>query len=156
MGFVGLDPDVRLCSICQNFDVRSLLIKAEEEGLGRYESAWDKISQWNVQNKPEHFFRYHPKLSSLKLSAEDCDLCNVVWETFSISANPLQLTEPDLRSGLEKQQIYIGCTPVGTTWHRLSQVVVFQHGQNEVCRTFAWLDVYADRGNLLDRTFKQT
>ena len=139
-------PEPRLCELCQELDVRLLILESEKDGVGKHVTPWEMLTKENVRRFPRLFFKHHSKLSDLKDTSRTCDFCGLIWQTFRSSAENSRIPDDDINTDVGGGQIYVACTPIDAAWHRLPQVVVFQHGDNKVMRTLAWLDMYAHRG----------
>ena len=141
---MNLSPPVcpRLCTVCQKFDVRALLLAAEAQGPDHY----DRGTQKKIHAGLPRYFRQHRSLLVLKQSSSHCDLCSALWTFYSKIAQPEELTEESLRSSLGAEQIHLGTTSWDDALHSRPHLAVFQHGANGTTRTLAWFEVCANRG----------
>ena len=137
---------LRLCSVCNKFDVRALLIKSEAQGPPKSGNAAQVASFTDVHASVPRFFAHQPNLTTLRCSSDDCDLCSSIWQQYCKIAQPFELTDDALASGLGSQQIFLGSTQWGRSLHGLPSVAAFQYGPRGETRTLAWFEVYASRG----------
>lgn len=123
-----------LCAICQNLDIQALLLAAKPN-----------VSQSNSTNiAAEHatvpeFYQHQPNLASLKLAAQDCDLCSGIWKECSRQRVSSELTDAALKQGLSTEQIYIGALAWDTTVSAVPNVIVHQRSSSSVASRSRWL-----------------
>ena len=129
-----------LCAICQNLDIQALLLAAEPN-----------VSRPNSQNVassskraadhttvPE-FYQHQTNLASLKLAAQNCDLCSAIWKDCSRQRASSELTDAALQQGLNTEQIYIGALAWDTTVSAVPNVVVHQRSFSSLEQRSRWI-----------------
>ncbi|KAI2615401.1 HET-domain-containing protein [Hypoxylon sp. NC1633] len=135
-----------LCSICTNFDVRELLLKAEAQEPRSFNDPSAPHNLECLRPAVPHFFSQQPDLLSLRSSASGCDLCSCIWQSYAGSAHPNDLADEALRSGVSAGRIYIGTTGWDATLNGLPHIAVIQDGDRGAVRTLASFEVCALRG----------
>lgn len=139
----------RLCSHCQIFDVRAMLLAAERSPRKGMTFTNADAHSNNVRSGLPQFFEQQPNLLALKHGAHECDLCNAIWSSYAKAAQPFELTDEAVTSGLGSEPIFFGTTPWDKDMHALPHLVASQHGERDVVRSLAWLEVIAKRGALV-------
>lgn len=129
-----------LCAICQNLDIQALLLAAEPN-----------VSRPNSQNvassskrAAEHttvpeFYQHQPNLASLKLAAQNCDLCSAIWKDCSRQRASPELTDAALEQCLGTEQIYLGALAWDTTVSAVPNVVVHQRSSSSLAQRSRWI-----------------
>ncbi|KAI1391813.1 HET-domain-containing protein [Hypoxylon trugodes] len=135
-----------LCSVCINFDVRALLLKAEGQTPRRYNTPTTGDAFESLRPAIPHFFKQHPNLLSLRTSAAECDLCNHIWQAYVRISQPIELTDEYLCQGTNASQIFIGTQTWDATLHGLPHLAAIQNGEKGVARILALFEVCALRG----------
>ena len=80
-----------------------------------------------------------PNLTSLKLAAQNCDLCSAIWKDCSRQRASSELSDTALKQGLSTEQIYIGALVWDTTVGAVPNVVVHQRSSSSVASRSRWL-----------------
>jgi hypothetical protein len=123
-----------LCGVCQNLDVQALLLAAKPN-----------VSRSNSTNiAAEHatvpeFYQHQPNLASLKLAAQNCDLCSAIWKDCSRQRASSELIDAALEQGLGTEQIYIGALAWDTTVSAVPNVIVHQRSSSSLAQRSRWL-----------------
>ncbi|KAI1474743.1 HET-domain-containing protein [Daldinia eschscholtzii] len=136
-----------LCAICVNFDVRKLLLTATAQRPKAFVDPTVPEAYECLRPAIPHFFEHHPNLLSLRSSADECDLCAYIWQSFASNAHPNELTQEELLKGTNTQRIFIGTTAWDATLNGLPHVTVIQTGERGAIRTLASFEVCALRGH---------
>ena len=136
----------QLCAICQEFDVRALLLAAEQEAASQDETTWNRLNYQSVRFGLLRYFKHQPNLLALRDSAHDCDLCNAIWRFYSSTAQAQELTDEALSSGTGQQQVWLSTTAWDATLYGMPYLAAYQHGEHSATRTLAWFGVCAERG----------
>lgn len=148
------DPLSRLCPCCQPFDIRALLLAAEnstaksnrdERGLLR--SAKEGV----VYDAVPKYFKHQPNLQALRAASETCDLCASIWREYTRAKEPNELTDEALSYGIGNEQIYIGTLVWDAGVNATPHVAVTQHGPppHTSQRQLACFEVCAEYGKKL-------
>ena len=129
-----------LCVICQNLDIQALLLAAEPN-VSRPNS---KIVASSSKRAAEHatvpeVYQHQPNLASLKLAAQNCDLCSAIWKDCSRQRASSELTDAALEQGLGIEQIYIGALAWDTSVSAVPNVVVHQRSSSSLAQRSRWL-----------------
>ena len=143
-----------LCVICQNLDIQALLLAAEPN-VSRPNS---KIVASSSKRAAEHatvpeVYQHQPNLASLKLAAQNCDLCSAIWKDCSRQRASSELTDAALEQGLGTEQIYIGALAWDTKVSAVPNVVVHQRSSSSLPQRSRWLacfEVCADYSSSSD------
>ncbi|KAI0465880.1 HET-domain-containing protein [Xylaria cf. heliscus] len=137
-----------LCSVCTDFNVRELLLKAHAQSPRSHGD--DPSSPPSVQNFRSgitHFFKQHTGLLQLRLSASNCELCHCIWEAFVSNNSPDDCTDYALGTGISSRQIFIGTAAWDATLHGLPHITVTQDGDRGAIRVLANFEACALRGH---------
>jgi len=128
-----------LCSICQEFDIRSPLLSALESK--------DNIVDWgndDVFHSPlKQIVKYHNDFYALRASAQSgCELCGIVWQ----GVQEIEKSIGEQRSDEELAKLFDGEIYFGTdgrsTGSNTKITVTSSRRDLQLCA----LDVYAKRG----------
>ncbi|KAJ3577705.1 hypothetical protein NPX13_g2863 [Xylaria arbuscula] len=136
-----------LCSVCTDFNVRELLLKAHAQSP-RYGD--DPSAPPSVQNfRPgiTHFFKQHKGLLQLRSSSSNCELCHCIWETYVRNNPSNEHTDNALGRGINSRQIFIGTASWDAMLHGLPHLTITQNGDRGAIRVLANFEVCALRGH---------
>ncbi|KAI1868465.1 uncharacterized protein JN550_006381 [Neoarthrinium moseri] len=142
-----------LCSVCVNFDVRGLLLKAAAQRPKGFNDPTAPQTLEALRPKMPYFFKHHPNLLALRASASDCDLCSCIWQSYVAKSHPSELSDEALSQGKSVHQIFIGTEGWDVTLHSLPHVIVHQDRDSHEdrsskliqMRSLASFEVCADR-----------
>ncbi|KAI0193126.1 HET-domain-containing protein [Astrocystis sublimbata] len=106
-----------LCSICDTFDIRELLVQTQSQPTRPFFAYGQPSGQWRL-GIPD-FKPHHKDLLSLRSSARHCDLCRCLWEACKLehqkNLNPAHTwTDATLGAGTYAEQIFVGTDSWGT------------------------------------------
>ncbi|ETS86456.1 hypothetical protein PFICI_00284 [Pestalotiopsis fici W106-1] len=146
-----------LCSICVNFNVRALLLKAVTQPPKGFNDPTSPETLENLRPAIPYFFKHHANLLSLRASAATgCELCSFIWQSHVGRSHPNDLTDDLLSQGTSAQQIFLGTAAWDATLHGLPHVAAVQNGDGHTShvskqglvqmRTLASFEVCATRG----------
>ncbi|KAI0965771.1 HET-domain-containing protein [Xylaria arbuscula] len=121
-----------LCSVCADFNVRELLMKAHAQSP-KPTGLEAPVSGLTIRPGITHFFKQHRGLLSLRSSASQCDLCRCIWEAYISIIFSDDCTDSALGTG-------------DATLHGLPHLTVTQDGDRRAIRVLANFEVCALRG----------
>ncbi|KAI1302721.1 HET-domain-containing protein [Xylaria venustula] len=134
-----------MCSICADFNVRELLMKAHAQSP-KPNGLEGPVSALALRPGITHFFKQHRGLLSLRSSANYCDLCRCIWEAYMSTISSDDCTDSALGTGVNARQIFIGTAAWDATLHGLPHLAVTQDGDRGAIRVLANFEVCALRG----------
>lgn len=153
---ITTETGMNLCPICENLDIRKLLLRADEDGFSKYSTLEEKLERAETVSNADDFFSHQTSLDAVRIASSACELCAAIWLDYihyrtrpytNHGASSAQwattLTAPsagDLGAG----QIYITAAPRNTAKHGKPQLVAFRCGQNHSVSILGWFDVYTD------------
>lgn len=141
------DDPSELCAACESFDVRSLLVAAEQQ-----EARSARHSDSLVRPGLKQFFAQHRNLANLKAcaSAGSCELCRAIWRShyFASKTNDHDQSDEDLNRGLGGEQVFLGTEDRNISQQDLAHVVALQHSHESsgVFRRLACFEVCVQQG----------
>jgi hypothetical protein len=145
---------MELCSLCQGFDIRALLLKSAAQ-VTRPSGITDRnlIDAEDYRPPIPYFYKHHNSIVVLKNSSEQgCSLCNLILCTWIKTLNKADFTDEWLDANF-RGSLYIGSSGWTTSREGLPYVTVTQQPSSGGSRTLCSFDAFAKRGKTTTRSF---
>lgn len=157
-----------LCELCQEFDIRSLLLASASQdlqprqftgvnnrnfsGVDHYRSI---VSADDYHQPLPHFYPHCKTILDLKESTErGCQLCSLFWSTWVAELTKADFTEEWL-SRTFPGEVYIGASGWTTSQQGLPYVTLTQKIPTGQSRTLCSFDAFAERGTMVRPNFNK-
>lgn len=140
---------MELCSLCQKFDIRELLLQsAAQKPNATGMTDRNYVDANDFRAAMPNFFKQHEGVIALKRSAEQgCKLCSLFWRTWIKTLNKDDPTQEFLEKYFQGQ-LYIGCSSWMTSRQGIPYVTFSQQGSAGNIRTLCSFEAFADRGEI--------
>ncbi|KAF4627985.1 hypothetical protein G7Y89_g10167 [Cudoniella acicularis] len=140
---------MKLCNLCDGFDVRALLLSSlaqRSEATGNTNRNF--VDAEDLRPAIPHFYPHYKTIVGLKNSAEEgCRLCELFWKSWLATLPKTDFTEEWLECTFEGQ-VYIGCSMWSTSRQGVPYVTISQKTLDGRNRTLCSFEAFVERDDV--------